>query len=410
MQKIKKYGLCGLVLLLLCFNGEAIEVQNISEYIKKTPFGLKVEIFKYCKDTFRHKKKNCIFQYKSIHIKVMCMGNDPLKIDNDNMILCKSDLILESFGGIQEVTSGRSIEKDKHPNTIIDAADHLSHNVIFHNNFPYNLRLKYTAGVNDNYSSIKSLTVRDGNPEDLYQKMVDTKMAPRQIYEFVLESTVSFYGRVSLRDQPHVERYIQTLRDGLAILDDPREFSLLDWRVRESARRIMIFGMVVSNTLHQYAHVDEAKSEINAINTLTTQIRKSYGDQGLGGSVSKATGGVLELVELELKEIRSIKGSVGHREFKLYTNLINKVRTLMMKVFAGKYGDAIAASEGQALLAAWNAQAWQNELNLLLAVPMEDEYSVSQNLSILLIAMGSIRDITNLKFKIPSDEWALGAK
>lgn len=375
------------------------------DYLKVTPQGININMAKYCTDTNQSSSQGCLFKYRSIEVKVDCSSGG-FKEDNSKYMSCEDFIRVTTNLPMTQIISPVLIGTSYHEGATLERKS---------SGNGYSNTMTYSPVDNVRYVSIwegaarewyvsyfSAVTVMYGKPDNIYDAFVVNKITLLQAFELVLDRTLDFQNEIARSHQGHLDRYIQALKDGIAILKDEKGYSVLDWRVEESSRRVMVFGMVISEILDEYSHVTRLHEQISAIKTLTSEIRKTYGwSRGVAGEVSKASGALLELVELELSEIAKIKLEVGYSNLKVYSDLLKAVKKLLAKVDASKSGDMAAQRDIYDFLDAWNAPSWQNELNSLIEAQVDFKRLVSQKLNILLTTVASISDLTKMDFEIP---------
>ncbi len=402
-MKYRKIKRCWIILLFAFFSISvyAKTVKNVYKYIKITPSGLNIDIARYCYEN--NKTGKCVLEHNEIKIKIWCLGGSTNS--NRTRFYCSgsnSKLYIRSSLEIKKVKFSLLGYKWNTDGVFIYYRGQGSYEKSFAKNI---YDLTYYGNGYGVEPGIKNLTIKYGKPDNLYESFVISKVPLRQAYKLVLERTLSFQKEIARSHQGHLNRYIQSLKDGLAILKDERRYSLLNWRVQESSRRVMIFGIVIAELLDDYSHVERLKDDVANLNTLTSELRKSYGwEMGLAGGVSKASGALLELVELEIVEIAKLKFELGFSNLSVYSDILKAVKKMMAIVNASRSGDMATQREIYDLQDAWNSEEWQAELKSLVEAQADFKKMLSQKLNILLLAMNSISDLTKLDFDFPAVE------
>lgn len=225
----------------------------------------------------------------------------------------------------------------------------------------------------------------------------------RTILINVLDDTLKLNEEIASSHQAgHMGRYIESLKDCIAVLDVKNKYYALDWRVQECSRRVLVFGTVLNEIVADYAHVEKLKPYLKSITNLTESIRKIYGwDRGLAGNVSKATGSLLEVIQLELREILTLKISAGTTNFEIYSKLMKEVATLVSKVNSARSGDSALQRYMWDFVDIWNGEQWQTELKSLLSSTVDENHVVLTKIQLMFMAAESFNDLTKADLEIP---------
>ena len=115
----------------------------------------------------------------------------------------------------------------------------------------------------------------------------------------IKKETLTFQKHMSKSDRnlDHFERFIVSLEDAQSIIEDKRNYSVVDWRIQEGMRRVVSFGMIISDLLWAYEDVPGAAKNIENIRAFRDELKAIYGWEGtIAGNVSKTTSALLELV------------------------------------------------------------------------------------------------------------------
>ena len=246
-----------------------------------------------------------------------------------------------------------------------------------------------------------------GIPTFLKESYVSAANMLKSSYKGVLRNVNGFKNEIAKSHRGHLDRFTESLESGIGLLDAKDKsgkglYSVLDWRIQENARLIVVFGTVINELLTDYDDVSRLQNSIKAMRTLVEQLRMAYGwDRGLAGSVSKASSSLIEVVRLELQELASIKMAMGVSDFKIYLDLLKITRTLQAKVDASRSGDMKAQREIFDMLDLWNSQAWQDEMGRLMNAGPDFKGLVIPKLSMLVFAIESISDLSDQDFIIP---------
>ncbi|MDD0852165.1 hypothetical protein HBN50_03610 [Halobacteriovorax sp. GB3] len=220
-----------------------------------------------------------------------------------------------------------------------------------------------------------------------------------------------FKSNVAKSHQSHLDRYTQALEDALYIAQEENQFTIVNWRVTEASRRLVTFGMVASEILEDYDHVTNLKPSIKAIRKFTSELKSAYGwDRGLVGNVSKASGALMELMEFELTELMKVKRAAGQLNLKLYGELVSEIQILMSKVNASGSGDMAMQRGIFDFYDLWNSDSWQQELSSIIEVEADFKNLVTKKLQIILMAIESLKEMTDMDFKIPTEVKLQGEK
>lgn len=258
------------------------------------------------------------------------------------------------------------------------------------------------------YASFPTKVVLNtGVPVYLKDAYASSSRMLRSSYSGVLRNVTGFKNEIAKSHRGHLDRLTETLQAGISLLDTKAKdgkaaYTVLDWRVQENARLIVVFGTVLNELLSDYDDVQRLQTSIKSMRVLVDQLRLSYGwDRGLAGTVSKASSSLIEVVRLELQELASIKMAMGAGDFQIYMDLLKVTRTLQAKVDASKSGDMKAQREIFSLVDLWNGQTWQAEMAKLMNAGPDFKNLVLPKLSMLIFAVESISDLSDQEFIIP---------
>lgn len=274
-----------------------------------------------------------------------------------------------------------------------------------------------TVMVNSQYTDVlhqlRRLHLNNGVPTFLNAGLTSATSILRASYKGVQRNLENFRVEIARSHRGHLDRFSEALREGIALSEakNPQGkyvYSIVDWRVQENARLIVVFGTVLNELLTDYDDVARLKNSITAMRTLVDQLRDAYGwNRGLAGTVSKASSSLIEVVRLELQELASIKMAMGNTDFQIYLDLLRVTRTLQAKVDAARSGDMRAQREIFDMVDLWNGKLWQDEMGRLMNAGPDFKNLVIPKLSMLLYAIESIADLSEQNFIIP-DRATLG--
>lgn len=264
------------------------------------------------------------------------------------------------------------------------------------------------VNFNSNYGVYPTkVYLRTGIPTYLKDGLSGAGRLLRSSYSGVLRNLQVFKTEIAKSHRSHLDRFMMSIQEGINFLDaqdkDKKQlYTILDWRIQENARLVVVFGTVLDELLTDYDDVDRLKNSIKAMRVLVSQLRGAYGwDKGLAGSVSKASSSLIEVVRLELQELASIKMAMGSGEFQIYMDLLKVTRTLQAKVDASKSGDMKAQREIFAMVDLWNSKPWQDEIGRLMNAGPDFKNLVIPKLSMLIYAVESIADLSEQDFIMP---------
>lgn len=229
----------------------------------------------------------------------------------------------------------------------------------------------------------------------------------RSSYAGVLRNVKDFNADIAKSHRGHLARFTQALEEGIKLLDTVDNngkpaHSVLDWRVQENSRLIVVFGTVLNELLNEYDDVARLRNSIRSMRVLVEQLRESYGwKNSLAGEVSKASSSLIEVVRLELQELASIKMAMGAPGLENYTEMLKVTRNLQSKVNASKSGDMKAQREIFDFLDLWNGKEWQTEMERLMNAGPDFKNLVMPKLMMLILAIESISELTDQNFVVP---------
>lgn len=255
--------------------------------------------------------------------------------------------------------------------------------------------------------SFQKIYFNNGIPTALNASLSSAIGILKGAYSGVNRNLELFRGEIAKSHRGHLERLSAAIKEGIALTSAKDKsgkplYSIVDWRIQENSRLIVVFGTVLNELLTDYDDVQRLKTSINAVRTLVEQLRLSYGwNTGLAGTVSKASSSLIDVVRLELQELASIKMAMGSGEFQIYLDLLRVTRTLQAKVDASKSGDMRAQREIFAVVDLWNGKLWQDELGRLMNAGPDFKNLVIPKLSMLLYAVESIAELSEQDFIIP---------
>lgn len=257
------------------------------------------------------------------------------------------------------------------------------------------------------FTQIDKIYLSTGIPSFLRESFTSAGQILKSSYVGVLRNVTAFRTEIAKSHRGHLERFMQALQGGITLIDakdaqNKALYSVMDWRVQENSRLVVVFGTVLNELLTDYDDVERLKVSIQSMRTLVDQLRQTYGWQrGLAGTVSKASSSLIDVVRLELQELASIKMAMGSGDFAVYMDLLRITRNLQAKVDASRSGDMKAQREIFELLDKWNDKVWQDEMARLMNAGPDFKNLVVPKLSMLIFAMESIADLTEMEFTIP---------
>ena len=264
-----------------------------------------------------------------------------------------------------------------------------------------------TSPYNGYNFKLNKLYLNNGVPTFLNAGLTSATSILRASYRGVQRNLENFRVEIARSHRGHLDRFSEALREGIALADTKNPqgkyvYSIVDWRVQENARLIVVFGTVLNELLTDYDDVARLKNSITAMRTLVDQLRDAYGwNRGLAGTVSKASSSLIEVVRLELQELASIKMAMGNTDFQIYLDLLRVTRSLQAKVDAARSGDMRAQREIFDMVDLWNGKLWQDEMGRLMNAGPDFKNLVIPKLSMLLYAIESIADLSEQNFIIP---------
>ncbi|MFA6235879.1 MAG: hypothetical protein WC635_01020 [Bacteriovorax sp.] len=265
----------------------------------------------------------------------------------------------------------------------------------------------FNVEVNTQYATTKSLKFKFGMTNGLTESLQGATGILYASYNNALNAANLFKGEIAKTHRGHMTRFISALTDGITLMDPKakEKVTIVDWRVQENARLIVVFGTIMNELLTDYDDVARLKTAINALSSLISQLRVSYGwERGLAGTVSKASSALLQVVRLEIQELASIKMAMGESNLTPYTNILRISGVLLSKVNASKSGDMKAQREMFDFADAWNSKEFQAELGRLLNAGPDFKNIVLPKIVMLLKAIESINDLADMELIIPGAE------
>jgi hypothetical protein len=392
---MKKY-IASMFLMGMAFGAKAAVINNQGW----------VNVVDACKSSIS--TSSCTINEGGITLKLSCQSGGTSLFYNGNYgeyIACNNygSLVVESNAPIKEV-------KTKYYNTF-DNDSKLSYaktssdtviNLDVKNSFSFTMKYSSSDGYNGNLNSIHfSFGTQNGLTESL--QAADGILFAS--YSNALTAANLFKGEIAKTHRGHMARFMTALSDGITLLDPANKdkVSIVDWRVQENARLIVVFGTIMNELLTDYDDVERLKTAINSLKSLVDQLRVSYGwERGLAGGVSKASSALLQVVRLEIQELASIKMAMGESNLTSYTTLLRTSGVLLSKVNGSKSGDMKAQREIYDFADAWNSADFQSELSKLMNAGPDFKNLVLPKLIMLLKSVESINDLADAGLNIPT--------
>ena len=261
--------------------------------------------------------------------------------------------------------------------------------------------------INAYYGAYPTKVYLDGGiPSQLNASLSSASNILLNAYNGVKRNLVDFRSKIAKSHRGHMDRFNRAVDDGIDLLSAKEngrpKYSVVNYKIQENARLIVVFGSVLDELLTDYDDIDALKNSITAMRTLVAQMRTAYGWQnGLAGTVSKAASSLIDVIRLELQEIASIKMAMGAEDLDVYFDLLRVTRTLQAKVNASNSGDMRAQREIWDMLEIWNSKAWQDELENLIEAGPDYNNLVLPKVQMLLYSLESVEDLTESGFIIP---------
>ncbi|MEE3079856.1 MAG: hypothetical protein VX341_11005, partial [Bdellovibrionota bacterium] len=398
---------------------ESIELSEaqFNSYVTNTSDGLEVDISAICAEVGKCQKffKISYEDLFSITLKIPVHGesHETLKVTNLGLTLCNSATWSRKKGCMREemeynkyfsVSSSLAIVKftssqdlkhvSSRRNFVLEDAS-LSRPKTYSHNANFNKSIVLYTEDEGTGVTLKTLTLSAG---PRFKSFYDHAKTPMRIaLQSIKKETLNFQRHMSKSDRnlDHFERFIVSLDDAISIIEDKKNFSILDWRIQEGMRRVVAFGMIISDLLWAYEDVPGAAKSIKNIRDFREEVRSSYGwENTLAGNVSKTTSALLELVHYEISEILKVKITTGENEsFATYSLLTNRIRNLVVKINSSDGGDIQAGQHIGPLMETWNSPEWQQELKRLMEAKLDIRKLVRPKLKYILNAMLALEEL-----------------
>jgi|GEM_PF-5393785 len=223
-------------------------------------------------------------------------------------------------------------------------------------------------------------------------------------FAFALDQLQSFENGMKKSDRPHVVRLRRALTDALETMIDKSgnaRLPVTHSRVQENARVVLVLSTVLNEIMDDYGVVDSLTIPIQALETLESEIRLSYGwDEGMAGSGSKALAAISDGLDVILRNLYRSSAAFGAARPEPFSALQRANVNLNAAVRATKGGDMHATAQVAALTTAWNSPEWQAQLSQLLDAPADFQNLVQGQLKIMLEEVESIAELSGQNFTI----------
>jgi hypothetical protein len=339
---------------------------------------------------------SCSLNENGIRLTIKCSGrlsvstNDVYCNDKGTMSI-ESNIPITSIymQGWGKFENGRLLTDNNESYKDIGVNNTLAFNIVFGNNY---------------YATVSSIRFAYGTGNGLTESLQASDAILYASYSNALTAANMFKGEIAKTHRGHMSRFMAALGDGIQLLDpnNKDKVSIVDWRVQENARLIVVFGTIMNELLSDYDDVERLKTAITALSSLVDQLRVSYGwERGLAGNASKASSALLQVVRLEVQELASIKMAMGDGNLGAYTKLLKTSGILLAKVNASKSGDMKAQREIYDFSDAWNSDDFQVELRNMINAGPDFKNLVLPKLTMLLKSVESINDLADAGLNIP---------
>ncbi len=380
--------------------------EEFNEYIIQNEKGMVVDVTSICRGLINcsngmHLKYRDLLDfkisYKSDSSKVF------FKIDNGALKLCYNGGYVcgfHSYSGSAKIKSNLPIIgitsatsfKIEHGRNLIYT--HSNGSGEYKKDIDYKKSLSLTELANE--ISIRSVVITSTMTS--FKPFYDQAKTPmRNAVKMIKRETLAFQRHMSKSDRnlDHFERFIVSLDDALAIIDDKKNYSVLDWRIQEGMRRVVSFGMIISDLLWAYEDVPGASRNIENIRMFRDELKATYGWQDtLAGTVSKTTSAILELLHYEISEIVKVKVEVGTDDrFGTYRAMTGEIRRLVAKINSSDGGDIVTGQHIGTFMELWNGDEWQEELGNLMEAKLDLRKLVRPKLKYVLNAVMALEEL-----------------
>ncbi|MAE57482.1 MAG: hypothetical protein CME69_01300 [Halobacteriovorax sp.] len=426
-----------------------IGIVNLSEaqfnsYVTSTPEGIEVDIAAICAETGEcSNDKGVKISYEDLFsIKITLpyvyeskKREDQFKVTNLGLTLCQIEVneyydlkgcmhdelnfvkyvSIVSNLSIVNFTSSQELQHVSNRRNFVLEDVSLRRPKTYRHDANFNKSITLYTENEGHGVTLKTLTLSSGAKFKNFYEHAKTPM--RNALKNIKKETLNFQRHMSKSDRnlDHFERFIVSLDDALSIIEDKKNFSILDWRIQEGMRRVVAFGMIISDLLWAYEDVPGAAKSIKNIRDFRKEVRSSYGwENTLAGNVSKTTSALLELVHYEISEILKVKITTGENEsFATYSLLTNRIRNLVVKINSSDGGDIQAGQHIGPLMETWNSPEWQQELKRLMEAKLDIRKLVRPKLKYILNAMLALEELIDnrrIYFEIETIKAAAGER
>ncbi len=382
--------------------------QQFIDYVDMTDAGLRIDLVGYCS-----RPNSCVngidVAYKDVFtlkIVVPSSYKSYFKVIAPGLTFCthyhscgQSDLLVNGIGilsnlPITKLTTPQNVRLENGKALYFANLYNLKPKKVNHVAIPMRTSISLIA----EYEEIIVNSITLSSSMTTFKPFYDNAKLPlNNAIKMIKKETLTFQKHMSKSDRnlDHFERFIVSLEDAQSIIEDKRNYSVVDWRIQEGMRRVVSFGMIISDLLWAYEDVPGAAKNIENIRAFRDELKAIYGWEGtIAGNVSKTTSALLELVHYEINEIIKVKLALGDDDsFRVYKNITNEVRSLITKINSSDGGDIVVGQYVNKLMDLWNDSLWQIELKSLMEAKLDIRKLVRPKLKYILNAMMALEEL-----------------
>jgi hypothetical protein len=405
--------LLSIALMFIVLGSCPLFANDYGQYMDFNKDGVIVDIHRFCGKI--KQGSSCHFKHPTYDIVITCAKGEDRGVQRDlrdvakNATHCRQRMMIKSRVPVVGVYSeGKRYLQSNKKNHLqsFDGSGTLKDKMYHYGGLQaknVTLELAPRGNVFKTYVSLSKVLLRHSTSTDLLDTLKDPTWTFLESLKTAKVVTAMFVKkRLITSHENELDRYMQALDAGIAVLKSPR-YSLLSWRVQESMRRIVVFGVVATELEHEYGKGEVSKRFFNVTEDLLTNLRDVYSwGNKISGVVSKSIAALIELIELETKNIQD--SSIRTINIKVYQRLVIKLKLLSSRIDTNNGGDLYGQRNMTSISEVWNKDEWQQELTKLITQSMKKKSAIKRNVRALIQAVNGLSQLTRVRFIIPQIE------